>query len=634
MALPSIQNLIQDIRSVVARFPLEIVFAIMGTIAATENTLIGYPDTEVSDWCLRVIFIANLGLLFSLSASLYLESAAVKGRRLYFTKIIVALLASCLIFFLNPVQNSSDYTRFFLLSLAGHLLVSFSAYIHVDSIQGFWQFNKTIFIRFLTGILNSGVLYLGLAAALGATKFLFNVDIGSKTYTILFIVIAGLFNTTFFLAGIPRDLAALNNDFSYPKALKIFTQYVLIPLASIYVVILLAYEAKILVEWNLPKGLVSNMILGYAVFGILAILMIFPIREQDENTWIKTYARSFYFLMLPLIVLLFLAVGARVFRYGITENRYFLMLLAIWLLIITVYSLLSRKQNIKLIPISLCIFTLFSIYGPQSAFSISKYSQTKILTDIFKRNNAFKDHQFIKPKKITDNDGTRAARTLRYIVENYNYNALQPYVGPDLKKIEDSLANTKEILKSDRYGKRFDLNNLKIKWLQDHIGLDGFSNSRYDYADNDKTEKVESYHIQEDQSYLTEVKGYDYIVTTRNNEDPKINYSGLKINIRDYKKNSGLILLKLNSDSAEFNVKALINDLLVTPEQLNRYKDNKNYISANHQYSLPSAMLSLTRETKNFRVTLKIGTVQFERDKSKTIKDLYYYDSAFLIKLK
>jgi len=632
MALPSIQNLVQDIKYVLLRFPLEILFAIIGTTAALISIKNGYPDNAVSNWYTRLILTANLGFLFSLSASLYLENKAVKGLQLYLFKVPVALLASCLIFVLNPFERSDDYLRFLLLSLAGHLLVSFSAYIHADSIQGFWQFNKTIFIRFLTAMLDSGVLYLGLAAALGAIKFLFNLDIGSKSYTTLFALIAGIFSTTFFLAGIPKDLDTLNEDFTYPKGLKIFTQYVLIPLATIYVMILLAYEVKILIEWNLPKGLVSNLILGYAVFGILALLMIFPIRDHEENRWIKTYARSFYFLMLPLIVLLFLAVGTRVFRYGITESRYFLIMLAVWLLMVTVYSLLSRKQNIKLIPISLCLFTLFSIYGPQSAFSVSEYSQIKILTKIFKRNNAFKDHKMIVPKDISVKDGNQAARTLRYIVENYNYSALQSYVNVDLHHVADSLAKTKEITKSNAYSLKYDLGNLKIKWLQNHLGLRRFSSSNFkdeatiQYVQNDEC------FFEDSESDLMDIEGYDLLLDATSQETMEITANG-KINAKKSIKSNGMLTLQLNNDSTSFNVKALLNGLIKNPEQLENYKKTDGNASAN-DYSLPSAKLSLTRETKNFRVTYKIKYIRFERGKDKSIKAITFQTGIFLIKLK
>jgi hypothetical protein len=96
-------------------------------------------------------------------------------------------------------------------------------------------------------MLYSAFLWLGLAAAFAASNYLFSLHLTDKTYAYLFIWIAGMFNTIFFLAGIPADTAALDDDTSYPKGLKVFTQYVLIPLASIYLVILLTYEVKILI---------------------------------------------------------------------------------------------------------------------------------------------------------------------------------------------------------------------------------------------------------------------------------------------------------------------------------------------------------------------------------------------------
>ena len=246
MALPSIQNLVENIKYVLRRFPLEIVFAVIGTTAAIADIETPSQNFKVTDWCIRIIMIANIGLLISLSTSLYLEHKTVKGIKLYLFKVLIALFVVNLIWFINPFERSADNTRFFLMRLAAHLLVSFSAYIHADSIQGFWQFNKTLFIRFLTSVLYSAVLYLGLAGAIGATKFLFNIDLGSHAYANLWAFTAGIFNTLFFLAGIPKDLDTLNDDFTYPKGLKVFTQYVLIPLATVYVIILLATRQRFL----------------------------------------------------------------------------------------------------------------------------------------------------------------------------------------------------------------------------------------------------------------------------------------------------------------------------------------------------------------------------------------------------
>src|SRR5690606_39092070 len=115
----------------------------------------------------------------------------------------------------------------------------------------------------------------------------------------------------------------------YPKGLKIFTQYVLIPLMTIYLGILLVYETKILLEWEMPKGIVATLILGYAVFGILSLLLVWPIKGDDGNRWVQLFARFFYLMMIPLIILLVLAVYTRVSSYGFTEERYILVVLAV-----------------------------------------------------------------------------------------------------------------------------------------------------------------------------------------------------------------------------------------------------------------------------------------------------------------
>jgi hypothetical protein len=106
----------------------------------------------------------------------------------------------------------------------------------------------------------------------------------------------------------PQPLSVLNQTQEYPKSLKVFTQYVLLPLTTIYLAILLAYEAKIIIEWSLPQSSVAVLILGYTVFGILSILLIHPIRNLEENRWINLFAKSFYLLMIPLLSLLLVSI--------------------------------------------------------------------------------------------------------------------------------------------------------------------------------------------------------------------------------------------------------------------------------------------------------------------------------------
>jgi hypothetical protein len=627
MKFPSLKNLAEGAANTIKRYPFEILFALAGTIAATTEVELRHLNRAHEGWCIRIIMMANLGLLLSLSATLYTQSLEMTAAKRRIIKLITAVFAASLIFIIDPSAREADYIRFFLMSLAGHLLVAFAAFTGKEQLQGFWQFNKTLFLRVLTSVLYGIVLFLGLAAAIGATNFLFNFNFEWDTYAVLWVWIVGMFTTIFFLAGVPVETHFLDDDQSYPKGLKIFTQYVLIPLSTVYVIILLAYEIKILIAWNLPKGLVSNLILGYAVFGILSLLLVYPIREQAENKWIKTFARSFYFLLIPLLFLLFVAVGARVFKYGITEFRYFLILLACWLLFISVYFLLFKKQNIKLIPISLCILTLLAIYGPQSAFSVSLYSQRRIIIKFFERNNAFKNGKLmpVDSTKISEKDGSRAVVNLEYFISHYDLAPLQPYFNKNLTAVADSLGKLKS--KGD-YGAlgRYELQNEKQDWIKEQLGLSKFSSR---YVNIEEGEKLVYYRINK-QGTVVDIKGYDFIIDPQLvNDTTNEKFNGFPVQHIILKNKAAI--LKINNETLTFEPSKIARKLLADEAKLNTYLE-KGDNTYDHKYAVPIEWMSVIAETKSFQVKLIIDDLSFGTSGNNI--DITYVRYLYLIKQK
>lgn len=631
MKFPSIKIITEQAGAVLKRFPFEMLFAFTGTAAAICLTELSRTATLAEAWCVRVIMIANLGLLLSMAVTLYTESRQIKGAGNLVFKLIAALAAAGLLFMINPYLNKADYTRFFLFSFGLHLLVAFAAFLKPGHIQGFWQFNKTLFLRFLTSVLYSAALYAGIAAALGAMNFLFNFKFEWDTFMILWICIAGIFNTFFFLAGVPADFAGLDEDHSYPKSLKIFTQYVLIPLATLYVVILLAYEIKIIIQWNLPKGLVSNLILGYAVFGMLALLLVYPISHQEENKWIKTYARSFYFLLLPLIVLLFVAVGTRIFSYGITEFRYFLILLACWALFIAIYFLVSKRQNIKLIPITLCICTLLSIYGPQSAFSVSRYSQKSILIKILRRNGLFKDEQMIPlgKRSLSKKEGEQAVDKLEYLVNNYDLKIFQPYVKKDLDQVSDSLSKLKSKYQPGAID-NYTLKRKKLLWIADYMELNAFVDFRYDEKDTAANEETKDYYISAGNNPVVDVTGYELILNSNGYTTENRVFSTKGIRVKDNKSLTNPSIT-LNDEKISFDLKTIMGNVLKDEAKLKLYstKDENN---GNPQYIFPAGMLSETKKSAHFTVTLRVDEIRLRKNKKGEVLEINSTDILYLIR--
>ena len=633
MKFPSFKNLTDNAMVTIRRFPFELLFALAGTIAGTIKIELSYLSRVNENWCMRTIMIANLGLLLSLSATLFTESKGIAGSKKLLIRLAAVLLGIVLIFVINPGERESDYIRFFLFSQSFHLLVAYAAFTATGHIQGFWQFNKTLFLRFLTSALYSAVLFLGLAAAIGAMNFLFNFTFEWDTFAILWTWIVGMFSTIFFLSGVPKELHALDKDFSYPKGLKVFTQYVLIPLATVYVAILLAYEVKILVIWSLPKGLVSNIILGYAVFGILSLLLVYPIREQEENKWLKTYTRSFYFLLIPLLFLLFTAVGTRISRYGITEMRYFLILLACWLLFITVYFLVAKKQNIKLIPISLSILTLLSIYGPQSAFSVAEFSQKGILVSIFKKNNAFKDGRFVAldSVKINKREAHRAVATLDYVITKHDLNSLQPYFKEDLDKVSDSLKVSKNPLVLN-YVTDYELKYKKLLWAKKRLGLNHFSGYYRDRGDEEAADITEddfiSYNFSVAEDNLTSIKGFDYLISPDvSNDTATYKADGLSATI--IRSQKAVYNLKLNKSILSFDLKPVLNRL-TQPKAIQKYRQADG---GGANYILPEQQLTLTQENDKFKVTMIINRISVSKDPFKQWEETFL-SASYLIKKK
>lgn len=614
MQFPSLQKLATTAFSVIKRFPFEILSALSGTIAAIFVVELEAANRESQNVFIRLIMAAELALLLSFAATLFSEAKNLNASKKLMLRLAGIFLAVLLFFLIRPEERQSDYVRFFLLALAFHLLVAFAAFTGKNRVHAFWQFNKTLFLRILTSALYSAVLFLGISAAIGAMNFLFGFKFEWDTFLILWIWIVGMFNTVFFLAGVPENFTALEQDNSYPKGLKLFTQYVLIPLASIYVLILLAYEIKILLQWNLPKGLVSDLILSYAVFGILSLLLVYPIRNLSENRWLKTYSRYFYFLLIPLLLLLFVAVGTRVSNYGVTEKRYFLIALALWLLFITVYFLISKKQNIKLIPVSLCVVTLLSIYGPQSAFAVAERSQRQILVGLFKKYHAFSNGKILRmPQNISPKDGNRAAATLQYLINNHDFASVQPFVDKTLVLVSDSLGKQTD---SDTHFKinNYQLKQKKLDWAKAELGLTRFSGYGYE-NENTAVENgsFKTYYIFPENEQLTVLKGYDYMVNANSSKDSlKFNLgSDHFIAIQNFQTHQ--YLLKINQSEFDFDVAPTLKHLLEPKFNLSQYLESGKMSQAEH-YNVPSSDLSIVKTAGGFIVKFQISNLSYSKN--------------------
>ena len=228
--------------------------------------------------------------------------------------------------------------------------------------------------------------------------------------------------------GFPASYVRTGTINDYPRGLKVFTQYVLLPLVTIYLAILYAYLLKIIFTAHWPSGWVAYLVLCFSVAGILALLLIWPLRDDEGNRWMRSYSRIFYLALMPLIVLLWVAIAKRMGSYGITEERYYVVLLAAWLSGIACYFVFSPKKDIRLIPASLCVLALLSLWGPWSARNLSLASQMGRMKALLEKDGLFAGGRIVPAtRQLPLADRKELSSMAEYITTMHDYRVLQPW---------------------------------------------------------------------------------------------------------------------------------------------------------------------------------------------------------------
>ncbi len=421
---------------VIKRFPFSMIAALVGTASAYA---IIHFDQFKDEWYLyRLLMTAALGFLIYMAIQLFKERQKLDK---YMTYVIEGVAAVFLIGYYALLPENFDFAtadfviRFILFGLALLFSVTFAPFIkNLKEINGFWQYNKTLFIRFFFTFVFTGVLYLGLVLALFASEQLLEFNFDEKLYFEMWILVVGFITTSFFLAGVPEKTQVLEKKIDYQKGIKVFAQYILIPLLIVYALILYTYTGKIIINWDWPEGMVSWLVIVFSLGSILTNFLLYPLIKKED--WVRIFSKIVYILIIPMTVVMYLAIKIRIDEYGVTEPRYYGMVLVGWFLLVAFYFIFSKKKNLIYIPISLFIITLISSTGPLSSMNISENSQFKRVEEVLVKNDLIMDGKYQKDdQELSHEDLATLSGGLDYLKNNHGYSSLQPWFKEDLDEL-------------------------------------------------------------------------------------------------------------------------------------------------------------------------------------------------------
>lgn len=481
MGLFSFREIRVKAQQTFVRFPAALIWSLLGSFYCMY--FLGRSSYDFFDNHTPVVLTLILGISWFIAAQFFLEQLTITRHRQWLKLIILVLL---LVFYWHLPHfgkssvNPEFILRFFLLLVAGHLFVFFAPFVSKWNKEAYWNYLKTIGYAIVRSTFFSAVLYLGLVLALFAVKALFSVSIPDKWFGQLFIFCLGTVNTWIYLSDFPKNVLE-HTLVRFNKALEVFVKYIMIPLILLYLIILYAYGFKIVFQWELPIGWVSYLVTALAILGFIVQVIIHPVQKDIKSWTINRFYPWFYILLLPLLVLLFVAIFRRIYDYGITENRYLVFLIALWILGVILYLFISKTQNLKILPISLFVLAIISSFGFWGVFQVSKKSQIKQFQKVFNEVHA-------NGKLATGAQYEQLKSVITYLDTRESISELDKIVGISLGKEAKDSANHKFY----RYGyldTKVILDSLGITLdpkAQDSIQMSG---EYYSYYSNDNRTK-------------------------------------------------------------------------------------------------------------------------------------------------
>ena len=473
------------------------------------------------------------------------------------------------------------------------------------------KYFQSVIVDKAVTILFSVVLFLGLTVVFLTVDGLSLIKLEGKIYVETWLFVVFVFAMIFFASKLKKVDESLE-EYEIHKVFKFLIYFIVIPLITIYTGILYIYFGKMLVTRSWPQGLVSHLILWYTIFSLFIMIMVTPMTKKDPVA--KVFKKYFPFASIPLLALSIVSISKRISQYGVTELRYFIVLLGIWLIFCMVSSIF--KARLSVILISLIVVVYISVFSPVNNRRITIMSQNKRLERILIKHGLLKDGKFVQNSGLSENKKYEVTDVLNYIL--------------GIRDKKEGIENVKPFGKSD--GKPY----TNIDEFEKAVGID---HSWYEYGSG-----TDDYYAvftinekQQNDSYnaVEEVNGYEYLVsniTSYNFEnDLTREYSGkypVKISEKNISVYNGNI--ENGKEIIKIEMSEILGKILDKPEIQQKINKPKEEIKDS---VVPENVLEFTGENEKIKYRIKITqmSIRGNDDRKAEIMD-YRYSFYYSVK--
>ena len=473
------------------------------------------------------------------------------------------------------------------------------------------KYFQSVIVDKAVTVLFSVVLFLGLTVVFLTVDGLSLIKLKGEIYVETWLFVVFVFAMIFFASKLKKVDESLE-EYEIHKVFKFLIYFIVIPLITIYTGILYIYFGKMLITRSWPQGLVSHLILWYTIFSLFIMIMVTPMTKKDPVA--KVFKKYFPFASIPLLALSIVSISKRISQYGVTELRYFIVLLAIWLIFCMVSSIF--KARLSVILISLIAVVYISVFSPVNNRRITIMSQNKRLERILIKHGLLKDGKLVKNSGLNENQKYEITDVLNYIL--------------GIRDKKEGIENVQPFGKSD--GKPY----TNIDEFKKAVGID-HSWYKYGSGTDDYYAVFTINEKQQNDSYnaVEEVNGYEYIISSLESynfqENSTKEYSGkypVKISEKNISVYNGNI--ENGKEIIKIEMSEILGKILDKPEIQQKINKPKEEIKDS---VVPENVLEFTGENEKVKYRIKMTqiSVRGNDDRKAEIMD-YRYSFYYSIK--
>lgn len=405
----------------VKRFPETIVVSVLFVVFAIWHNRLSDGHHFLKN-LEKVLMVLSLALPATASLALFCERKKV-NRWLLRGGVLLGLV----VYYIRIPNPLNDYFMMRFAALMGLLYLLFLITPYFYKRRGLALYTLKLVGQFFVTVLYSAVMYGGLAMMIFTIETLFEVHFSSRIYADVFVAISGLFAVPFFLGNVP-SLESEQSKETYSKVFKTLFLYIIIPIISVYLLILYAYFIKVLWERQLPDGVIGNLVLWHA---LVSTLTFYFVKDLTEILWLRKWIRFYAPLMIVPFGMLSLAIGIRIAAYGLTMPRYFVVVLAIFSLV--AMGIMRIWKAHTAVPVILLLMTFVSVafFGPLSGYALSLTHQNNRLERMLLTAGLMDTaSQFQANASLDEKTKGDIQNQINYLIDSYGKDAIDVFPKP------------------------------------------------------------------------------------------------------------------------------------------------------------------------------------------------------------